>query len=348
MNCTMTNNTTSVFPRNISLMVKGVAILMMIAHHCFAFPSYWLDSFCVSPFWAELCNQFKICVAVFAFITGYGFFAGKHPMFTDSLGKIPVFLGQYWMQLFLVFLPVASIGFSFSAKRILYNMFALYDNIILFAWYVFFHCLVMLTFPLVKSMLRKSLAWNLGIVLLGGYCITVILYFQPFDSPLATMLLDCSIYYPVVGVGYLVAKHSLFDRISEKLTHKIPVALLMILIVLLLRVRFSVVKGFSLDTVYAPILTLSLSWILKKYPILQSGLAFLGKHSFHMWLFHSIFFSAYTRNVVQPLVLWSDIPIIRFLVITVLSTGAACVIDALWMGLVQTLHKCKKENLPCT
>ena len=119
------------FSREMSLTVKGVAILMMLAHHCFAFPDYWLDGFAVDGIPMLLFDNFKICVAVFAFITGYGFYVGKESKYKDNLGKVLRFLGQYWLQLFLIFLPVASVYFEFSAKGILYNLIALHDNIIL-------------------------------------------------------------------------------------------------------------------------------------------------------------------------------------------------------------------------
>lgn len=64
-----------------------------------------------------------------------------------------------------------------------------------------------------------------------------------------------------------------------------------------------------------------------------------------MWLFHAIFFSAYTQDVAQPLVTWSDIPIIRFLLVTLLSAAAAFLIEVLWKSLKQIPQKCKKENL---
>lgn len=337
-----------VFSQKMSHMVKGVAILMMIAHHCFAFPNYWLDSFSVHPILAGLSNQFKICVAIFAFITGYGFSAGRNVTFAASIRKVLLFLAQYWLQLFLIFLPVASIGFSFSLKRILFNIIALYDNIIVFAWYVFFHCFVVLTFPLMKKLLKNNPAWDLAMVLVGGYCVTVFFYFQPFDAPLFTMLMDCSIYYPVVGMGYLAAKYSIFDRISENVSHKIPTAMLLIALVFFLRSKVAVVKGFVLDIFYAPALILALSWMLREIRFLQPGLIFLGKHSFHMWLFHAIFFSAYTRDVAQPLVSWGDIPFIRFLLVTILSTLAALGVDGLWKYLLQKLRKCTKEKLTCT
>lgn len=309
-------------------MVKGVAIFMMLAHHCFAFPDYWLDGFSVGMIPSIVCDNFKICVAIFAFITGYGFFAGKEKTYKDILGKVLKFLGQYWLQLFLIFLPVATIHFAFSAKRIFYNVIALYDHIILFAWYVFFHCFVLLTFPLVKRLLTKGPICNLAIVLIGGYCFTAVLYFLPFESPLMTMLLDCSIYYPVVGVGYLCARYGVLDKIAQKV--HILGAIAIIAGIFLLRAKVSVIKGFNFDTVYAPMLIVSLCIILEKCRPIHAILAFGGKHSFHMWLFHSIFFSIYTRDVVQPLITWTDIPIMRFLLITCISLGVAVLLDRLW------------------
>lgn len=168
------------FSREKSRMVKGIAVLMMLAHHCFAFPEFWLDDFQVSLIPRVICNHFKICVAVFAFITGYGFCASRGGTYKDQIGKILTFLGQYWLQLFLVFLPVASVSFSFTLRQILYNMAALYDNVVLFAWYVFFQCYVMLTFHFVKRLLNKGLLRDLITALFGGYCVTVFFYFQPW------------------------------------------------------------------------------------------------------------------------------------------------------------------------
>lgn len=323
--------------KQLSYMIKGVAILMMLAHHCFAFPEYWLDTYSVGLITTVICNQFKICVAIFAFITGYGFCAGKERRYRDTLWKAMNFLGQYWLQLFLIFLPIASASFSFSAKRILYNLIALYDNIILFAWYVFFHVLVMLSFPLVKRLLGRGLAIDSILVIFGGYGVTVLFYFLPFEGPLASMLLDCSIYYPVVGMGYICARYAVLDRIAQKLN--VPGAIGMIVLILLLRTKLSVVKGFSFDTFYAPMLILSLCLILEKCRFAHGIFAFLGKHSFHMWLFHSIFFSAYTRNAVQPLVTWTDIPVIRFLLITCMSLGVAVLIDRLWSVCTKQLRR---------
>ena len=142
------------------------------------------------------------------------------------------------------------------------------------------------------------------------------------------MLIDCSIYYPVVGIGYLTARYGLFDRLGSKLNT--AWAAILIPAVILARTQLSVIKGFTFDVFYAPILILAFCRILDKCRQLHPLLMFLGKYSFHMWLFHSIFFSTYTRDLVQPLVDWTSIPILRFVLVTFFSAVAAVLIDRLW------------------
>ena len=315
------------FDKTTSQAIKGIAILMMLAHHCFGFPEYWMQPVAVSALTVQIASGFKICVAIFAFITGYGFYhsaGGRMPR------KVFRFLLQYWMQLFVIFLPIACVNFRFSPIRILRNMLAIYDNVILFAWYVFFHLIVLVTFPFVKKLLSRNLIQDLLIVLIGGYGCTVVLYLLPTGHFFRQVLVDCSVYYPTVGMGYIFAKHRLFDILIEKMRYPLPSAILMVVAVFVLRSQISVIKGFTFDCFYAPCLITALICLLSGAGVAKCVFVFLGKYSFHMWLFHSIFFSAYTRELVQPLVSWSDMPFVRFLMVTGLSTLAAYLIQHLF------------------
>lgn len=331
-----------VFSRDVSYAVKGVAIIMMLVHHCLGFPDYWLNPMEVSPAVAQIASQFKLCVAMYAFITGYGFYFSQDGSFVNHLKKAGSFLTQYWIQLFLIFLPIAGIHFRFSARKILLNMLALHDNIILFAWYVFFHLVVLLTFPYFKRLLNRGLLWDLTIIIIGGYGCTVALYILPFGGSFRQMLIDCSVYYPALGIGWFFARYDLFDRISERIRFRIPTAICLCLAVFLLRSKLSVVKGFTFDSFYAPCLILSLSLLIIKLGRLQHILTFFGKHSLHMWLFHSIFFSYYTREIVQPLVNWTQVPVLRLLLVTGTSTAVACMIDILFCFLAARISLFKE------
>ncbi len=69
----------SVFGPESSLMLKGIAIVMMIAHHCFRSPSLYKGYNVIFAPFAEqqvikAASVCKICVSLFAFISGYGLF----------------------------------------------------------------------------------------------------------------------------------------------------------------------------------------------------------------------------------------------------------------------------------
>ena len=73
--------TKTVFDREASQALKGIAIVMMLFHHCFQMASRY-DGWTIlfSPLREQqvinLAVGCKICVAIFAFISGYGLFWG--------------------------------------------------------------------------------------------------------------------------------------------------------------------------------------------------------------------------------------------------------------------------------
>jgi uncharacterized membrane protein len=69
------------FTKYYTEMMKGVAILLMLFHHLFGFPSWFVEgvTYIGIPFRVNtaeyVLGQFgHICVAIFAFLTGYGMF----------------------------------------------------------------------------------------------------------------------------------------------------------------------------------------------------------------------------------------------------------------------------------
>ncbi len=60
-----------VIAREESSVLYGTAILMMLYHHLFMDGGEYFSIF--GPFQTTVAWSFKICVAIYAFITGYGF-----------------------------------------------------------------------------------------------------------------------------------------------------------------------------------------------------------------------------------------------------------------------------------
>ena len=82
--------------------MKGIAILIMIAHH-FIVMSF-LDLPYLVTLFGEAC---KICVAIYAVLSGYGYYFVKEKTIKYGLKKIWGLLQIYWISLFTLFIPAA-------------------------------------------------------------------------------------------------------------------------------------------------------------------------------------------------------------------------------------------------
>lgn len=86
-------------------MIKGIAILIMIAHHFIVFSVNSMPYFII--LFGQAC---KICVAIYAVLSGYGFFFVKNKTIRYGLKKIWGLLQIYWISLFTLFIPIAMLG----------------------------------------------------------------------------------------------------------------------------------------------------------------------------------------------------------------------------------------------
>ena len=135
--------TRSFIARDETNIIKGVAIVLMFIHHFFTFPSFWIDS--VAEIYPDnnfvfLNTSFKICVPIFAFLTGYFYFFAKKKTFRYSIKKST----DFWICYLVVFalLVTATIlsgTYSFSIVSIIKEVFALSRPTMYFCWYVIFY-----------------------------------------------------------------------------------------------------------------------------------------------------------------------------------------------------------------
>lgn len=86
-------------------MIKGIAILIMLAHHFIVFPFNNLPD--LVTLFGQAC---KICVAIYAVLSGYGYFFTKEKTIRYGLKKIWSLLQIYWLSLFTLFIPAAMMG----------------------------------------------------------------------------------------------------------------------------------------------------------------------------------------------------------------------------------------------
>ena len=77
------------FSKENSVALKGVAILMMIFHHCYSLPERYAGrAISFAPFgehWISIVsNSFKMCVSFYAFVTGYGLYLSLKNLYKNS------------------------------------------------------------------------------------------------------------------------------------------------------------------------------------------------------------------------------------------------------------------------
>ena len=298
-----------------STMLKGIAIILMVAHHSFGFPNDWISSIKYNshilgmPINELIRWSTKICVAIFAFITGYAYFFSKTPTIKYGLKKIWGLLKRYWFILFVIFLPLSLyIGSKvITGKIILYNILALNKRLIPFAWYVYFYVFAMLTMPFIKKCFNGKWVNDFVIPSLIFATLANLLGMAKFSNEFKWIKSDLNnifLYMPCIIYGFLFAKYNLFEKLDKYLKPKyIWQAVVIIILIFGISLNWHTVMGFNMYTLYVPIFIYSCMIILNnlKYSIIPKLLEFLGKNSLNIWFLHALFLSGYTRDWLQPI-----------------------------------------------
>ena len=153
-----TKRSETVLTKDYSNMVKGMAVLMMILHHFWAFPER-IPGLALSNIEIQLGSASKICVSIFMFLSGYGLYY----TFTKK-GTIQVWhrirnvYKRFW-QVFFIFVPI---GFLFLSKsfgigEFLQNLFCLKFSYNHEWWFLGTYIELILFLPIVLLAEKKKL-----------------------------------------------------------------------------------------------------------------------------------------------------------------------------------------------
>lgn len=298
--------------KNNTEIIKGIAILLMLFHHLFGFPEWLTDGikYIGIPLRANtlecVIGKFgHICVALFAFITGYGMYFSykKGNIFRKTVKKGVAFLVSYWLIIFAIIVPISlALGKTdLNVRNFLLNMFGIENDFVAFAWYVRFYLAVLITLPFFYKLMTDSAP-------VTSVCFAV---FPPIlrafvgkigtDSLfLGKLIYLCTEYLewlPCVLSGLCFAKYGFFDKIDravKRLGSFKPLCLFAALVILfyMRAYRHTLLFGnLSPDFLYAPLfiyIALSICGMLPRF--LSEFLAFMGGHSMNIWFLHSVFF----------------------------------------------------------
>lgn len=346
------DNPESYFDKSTTNIIKGIALIFMFIHHMFTFPDAYIDGIsypALEPYAKWLCTPFNMCVAIFAFLTGYCYFFCKEKNCHYAFRKITDVLITYWF----VYIPFLVIALflgnynDFSLKSFALELFALNRPIMVFCWYIPFYIISMLVLTFAAKYSQKNLIGLIIFMLILPVMCPVILAKFVGNSVIAGNLENVSEWFPCIGIGYICASCSLFKRFDKLMNLfrykwiKLIVYIVLGSGVFLARHYLAKVTLFTIyllgravsvsifmDVVYTPIFVYSIINIIRMIPIKKfwNLIGEIGKYSLYMWFLHCIFFNV-SKNIFQPILYWPKNPILVVLWGLLLCYVAARLID---------------------
>lgn len=326
-------------------MLKGVALLLLLCNHFCVVqdwivpPSTLVDvSIQGKPLLGYIGAFGKICVAIWAFLSGIGAYYSYRKDIMSSykcnLFRLANLMIQYVLILAVVFIPVIALchptfmgqPYELDLKHIIYNIFACdaeYDKA---AWYMRFYIMYVLSFPVLMFIKRKInndllfYVGTFGIFIL----ISKVLAFS-FDNmmvgsvPLKQILGEYCSYILIAVSGYFVAEYNLFERFQKKIGRNanIGCSVMFLLVSMALR-SYSKSINLGLISVYADIVITPFVvyaffvFFQNAFPCIKRTFVYLGKASMVVWLVHWIFnvgvpqiqMIAYLPKISYLVILW--------------------------------------------
>lgn len=292
-----------------SSLIQGVAVLLMVFHHLFAFPER-VDVPYILVFDFEflhletMLSYFgRICVSIFAFLSGYGLYkkmAGRNGHFSliegykSILGQLLRFLLRYW----LVLAVFAVAGFLLQVYQFDWN--ALLEHVLGRScaynaewWYVAFYLELLLVFPLLYGAMYVPAKW------IGAKWSAVLVWVAALLVSLVWERVDMC--YLSATTGMLCAGTGLFQWMAEKLCKvrglMLGTAVVLLAGVILLRTRF----GADYDFLLAAAMVFALGVLLKTTAFQRTVnivLRPVGRYATYIWLTHTFFAYYYFQDLV--------------------------------------------------
>lgn len=221
-----------------SVMIQGIAVLLMMYHHFFLNPSELALSYGNVELVKSTAWFGKICVGMFAFVSGYGIYYGLSALqnekfltalqlsYRSILLRLLRLFGKYWYVL-LVFKAI-DFGIRkepFYPAEFWKNFFAIEVSYNGTWWYMQQYVLMMLLVPLVHLLFepfetkeRRIKSTFYGVVFGVGIVVCSLLWLQDPEGFLAFIHELRPSFLAIFFVGYLFSRFSVYKKISEKLS----------------------------------------------------------------------------------------------------------------------------------
>lgn len=363
------NEAKTLFGKEESVMLAGIAILLMIWDHLFNYPSWYSPgvgwhSILGAPgdLVTETLAKFGgICIQIFALISGYALFiTTSYDSSKKRRNKLVKFLGAYWL-VFALFLIVGVFNGETmpTTTELLYNMIGVNtytDHIwVPFCWYVSFYIEFIVLCPLLLWAFRKG-GWKSDCLVCAILLLAVFLILKfRYESPVYTFL---SSIYPILSVaaGILCAKYHFFESLHKKILGRCNSLIIWLIMIGVIVIRAEIDKinqlGGLLNVDFlSPVekVLLAVAFVAccleliyrVKGKVVKNTLMMLGSLSLYLWFLHGIFFVGH--NFMQQELYWFRDPALIFCVCIFCLLPVAYVIDKFYNYLFLKLSKVSRQ-----
>lgn len=340
-----------------TVMVQGAAILMMLYHHLFSDPETLGISYISILHPGSLNIELplawfcKICVGLFAFVSGYGMYYSlartNETLFLPRLkkdykiifGKIGHFYLKYW-YVFLVSMGLvfAFSNKTFSGKEFIFNFLGLSSTYNGTWWYVLQYVKMMLVLPLAdifftsftnKAEILKKRCFFAVLVGIAAVCAVIGLFFyRPLLTGLVSILDSLRISFTLIFLmGYILARFQIYqyiDSIAQKQGFS-PALSGAAALFAAVTVRVFLAQDASyaqLDFLIVPVFIYGFLKITDRHALPVTVFSWFGKYSSYMWFTHIFFLGAYFR----PIISLTGISAGIYLTVLALSAAAAVIL----------------------
>ncbi len=317
-------------PKDVTNIIKGVALIFMFILHFFAHPEWYI--FSVSYGFSDLFSKYflgplGLCVAIFAFLTGYFYTFCKNKSFKYSVDKATDLWINYFVTFIILMLVSVALGcWESSFSDFILESFGLYRPTMIFGWYVDFYIVSILILPFIYKILSKDIlvACTTGIFipLIISSLIGIYGYLIP-NEYIVDLLSNFYLWFPCIASGVIFAEYDLFygvfDRIFSNNIKSNFVKVIVWSVLLLISFfgkyfspEFSYIFGFELDFIYAPIFVyalINLVNMISNYNKWLYPFSIIGKYSLSMWFIHCVFFNT-CKQYTQSILYWPNNPIL--------------------------------------
>lgn len=310
-----------IFDKRQTNIAKGVAVLLLLWHHLFYNDPKDYNKFISLlkidnvPIECVIADSFKVCVAIFLLLSGYGLYRSYQNFCNETIGnnRIAVkkdfkFVWNHWIKMmsgywfiYIIFVPMGIFfGRSFLTYYGLNPIYYLTEFLgltyLFFEYNVIFNATwwfmsVIIVLYIIFPLLHKLLTWQSEITL------SLSILFMFVNIP---FLHNINYWFAPFIFGMYISKYNLFARIlnlCDTLLKKIILSILLIVVSLYIRITFFK-NAVYFDAFFAFAIILFSYMVLSNIPKLSKTFEILGKHSANIFMFHTFIYSYYFQSII--------------------------------------------------